>query len=192
MSITAELDLGVFAAFGRGEPVLLDDHLVLAADLVTTSSMAFLIRHTSGFACVALPRERLRALHIPLLPADDADCPPFAVSVDAAEGTTTGISAHDRALTARTLADPASTRTDLIRPGHVVPVAARHGSRGVPEAALELCRGAGLAEAAVLAAVVDGADLADLVGRGVVRPGQAVKSTSSVVTVPALRPGAVW
>ncbi|WP_326566963.1 3,4-dihydroxy-2-butanone-4-phosphate synthase [Amycolatopsis rhabdoformis] len=158
MSLTADLDVGALTAFGRGEPVLLDDHLVLAAELVTTSSMAFLIRHTSGFACVALPRERLRTLRIPLLPADDADCPPFAVSVDAAEGTTTGISAHDRALTARTLADPSATRTDLIRPGHVVPLLARRDAWGVAEAAVELCRNAGLAEAAVVAAVVDEAD----------------------------------
>ncbi|MEV6896155.1 3,4-dihydroxy-2-butanone-4-phosphate synthase [Amycolatopsis sp. NPDC051372] len=153
MSLAADLDVGALAALGRGEPVLLDDCLVLSAELVTTASMAFLIRYTSGFACVALPRERLRALRIPLLPADDTDCPPFAVSVDAAGGTTTGISAHDRALTARTLAVRTTTWTDLTRPGHVVPILARPGCTGVAEAAVELCRRAGLAAAAVLAVV---------------------------------------
>ncbi|MFI5607299.1 3,4-dihydroxy-2-butanone-4-phosphate synthase [Amycolatopsis sp. NPDC051903] len=139
-------------------PVLIDDHLVLPAASVTTASMAFLIRHTSGFACVALPRDRLRALRIPLLLADDPDRPPYAVSVDAAAGITTGISAHDRALTARVLATPRSDWTDLIRPGHVVPVLARPGSTGIPEAAVTLCRRTGLPPAAVLAAVADPTD----------------------------------
>ncbi|QRP46424.1 3,4-dihydroxy-2-butanone-4-phosphate synthase [Amycolatopsis sp. FDAARGOS 1241] len=143
---------------GHDAPVLIDDHLVLPAASVTTASMAFLIRHSSGFACVALLRERLRSLRVPLLLADDPDRPAYAVSVDAAAGVTTGISAHDRALTARVLADPGADWTDLVRPGHVVPVVARPGSTGVPEAAVELCRRTGLPPAAVLAAVADCAD----------------------------------
>lgn len=73
--------------------------------------------------------------------------------MDAADGITTGISAHDRALTARTLAAPAATWTDLTRPGHVVPLLARPGCTGAAEASVELCRRVGLAAVAVLATV---------------------------------------
>jgi 3,4-dihydroxy 2-butanone 4-phosphate synthase / GTP cyclohydrolase II len=151
-------------ALRRGEPVLVTDgtgnqHMVIAAELVTGSTMATLVRHSSGFACVAVTGERLAVLEVPLMAADDECREAFAVSVDAVAGLTTGISAHERAITARTLADPASTPADLVRPGHVVPVRVRPGGvlerAAVPEAAVDLCRIAGLVPAAVFAALAE-------------------------------------
>ena len=152
------------AALRRGEPVLLTDgsgeqHMVIAAELVTGLTMAMLVRHSSGFVCVAVTGDRLAALDVPLMAADGEDREAFAVSVDAVAGLTTGISAHERAITARTLADPASTPADLVRPGHVVPVRVRPGGvlerAAAAEAAVDLCRIAGLVPAAVFAAVAE-------------------------------------
>jgi 3,4-dihydroxy 2-butanone 4-phosphate synthase/GTP cyclohydrolase II len=158
-------------ALDRGEPVIVQDathtELVLAAERLTTSAMAFLVRHTSGYACVTLDAERLRALRIPLLLPDFPDCPAFAVAVDRKAGVTTGISAHDRALTIRALADPLTTPDDLTRPGHVVPMLVRAGGVAAhpapPEAAAALCAMAGLLPVAVLAAVVEEGALVDVV-----------------------------
>ncbi|MGY1638581.1 3,4-dihydroxy-2-butanone-4-phosphate synthase [Geodermatophilus sp. SYSU D00742] len=152
---------GALAALRRGEPVVLtsagERHLVIAAERVTGQTMALLVRYSSGFACVALEGERLAALEIPLMEADDAGREAFAVSVDACAGLTTGISALERARTARALAHPSTTPADLVRPGHVVPVQVRQGGvlerAAPPEAAADLCRLAGLVPAAVLAAV---------------------------------------
>jgi 3,4-dihydroxy 2-butanone 4-phosphate synthase / GTP cyclohydrolase II len=161
---SADVMPSCLAALRRGEPVLLTDgsgeqHMVIAAELVTAPTMAMLVRHSSGFVCVAVTGERLAALDIPLMAADGEDREAFAVSVDAVAGLTTGISAHDRAITARTLADPASTPADLVRPGHVVPVRVRPGGvlerAAAAEAAVDLCRIAGLVPAAVFAAVAE-------------------------------------
>jgi 3,4-dihydroxy 2-butanone 4-phosphate synthase/GTP cyclohydrolase II len=150
-------------ALRRGEPVLVtdrtgDQHMVIAAERVTGPTMALLVRHSSGFACVAVEGDRLAALDVPLMAADGEGREAFAVSVDAV-GLTTGISAQERARTARTLADPASTPADLVRPGHVMPVRVRPGGvlqrAAVPEAAADLCRLAGLAPAAVFAALTE-------------------------------------
>jgi 3,4-dihydroxy 2-butanone 4-phosphate synthase/GTP cyclohydrolase II len=152
---------GALTALRRGEPVVLtcagERHLVIAAERVTGETMALLVRYSSGFACVALEAERLAALDIPLMEADDAGREAFAVSVDACAGLTTGISALERARTARALAHASTTPADLVRPGHVVPVQVRPGGvlerPAPPEAATDLCRLAGLVPAAVLAAV---------------------------------------
>ena len=153
----------VLEAMRSGQPIIIrhGNHaqVVLAAERVTTATMAFLVRHTSGFVCVALDAERMDDLHVPLMPADRPDSIAYTVSVDAKAGTTTGISAHDRALTARALADPRTASDDLARPGHVVPIRLRPGGvlahPAVPEAAADLCRLAGLSPAAVLAAAGD-------------------------------------
>ncbi|SFK55326.1 3,4-dihydroxy-2-butanone-4-phosphate synthase [Geodermatophilus ruber] len=149
------------AALRRGEPVVLtharERHLVIAAERVTGRTMALLVRYSSGFACVAIEGERLAALDIPLMEADDAGREAFAVSVDAGAGLTTGISALERARTVRALAHPSTTPADLVRPGHVVPVQVRPGGvlerPAPPEAAADLCRLAGLVPAAVFAAI---------------------------------------
>jgi 3,4-dihydroxy 2-butanone 4-phosphate synthase/GTP cyclohydrolase II len=150
------------AALRRGEPVVVvpesgELQLVLAAERVTATEMALVVRHSSGFVCVAVEGDRLAALDIPLMPADDASREAFAVSVDALGGLTTGISARERARTARALADPATRPEDLVRPGHVVPLRVHQdgvlGRPAPPEAAVDLCRLAGLVPAAVFAAV---------------------------------------
>ncbi|MFD5179447.1 3,4-dihydroxy-2-butanone-4-phosphate synthase [Nocardia sp. NPDC058379] len=149
----------------RGRPVVvLDDdkgHLMAAAEFITTGIMSFVVRHTSGFVCVARPGRELERLAIPPAIGAHPNQPrsAYAVSVDAAAGITTGISAADRATTARVLANPHSQATDLTRPGHVVPVPARTGGvlelAAPAEAGIDLARLAGRAPAAVLAHLVD-------------------------------------
>jgi 3,4-dihydroxy 2-butanone 4-phosphate synthase / GTP cyclohydrolase II len=105
--------------------------LVSAAQYATTSSIAFMVRHTSGLLCAAMPAERLDDLELPPMPTgrtnpghSDRSQTQFHVAVDAAHGVSTGISAADRTRTVRVLADRSSTATDLVRPGHVFPVRA--------------------------------------------------------------------
>ena len=148
----------------QGEPVIVVDDadredegdLILAAEKATPESIAFVLRHTSGVLCVALPGPRCDALHLPLMVArsEDARGTAFTVSVDARRGTTTGISAADRATTLRLLSNAGTRPEDLTRPGHVFPLRAREGGvlrrRGHTEAAVDLTRLAGLAPAGVL------------------------------------------
>ena len=156
------------AGFRAGRPVLvLDDEdrenegdLVLAAQFATAEWLAFLIREAGGLVCVAMDGQRLDALEIPLMV--DANTSrqgtAFTVSVDAASATT-GVSAMERATTVRALIDPATRPTDLVRPGHVFPLRAADGGlrerRGHTEAAVELCRLAGLEPAAVIVEVMN-------------------------------------
>src|SRR3954454_21270200 len=104
------------AAVGRGELVVVVDDadrenegdLIMAAELATPETMAFMIRHTSGVICMPMLGERLDDLRLPLMVAHNTEVQrtAFTVSVDAVEGTSTGISAADRAATVRTLIDP--------------------------------------------------------------------------------------
>ncbi|MFD4250047.1 3,4-dihydroxy-2-butanone-4-phosphate synthase [Amycolatopsis thermoflava] len=151
----------VAAALAAGRPVVvLDEHgtaeLVVAARAVTTSAMAFLIRHGSGFVRVAVTRAVCDRLALP--PVTASGCAQ-AVAVDAAEGVSTGISAADRARAARLLADPSTVADDLRRPGHTVPVRAWAGGEpGVVEASVELAASAGSPPAAVLCGLVSARD----------------------------------
>jgi acetylornithine deacetylase/succinyl-diaminopimelate desuccinylase-like protein len=108
---------------------------IQAAEKVTTEWLAWTIRHTSGFLCAPMTNERANELDLPLMVEHNQDFrrTAYTVSVDAAEGVTTGISAHDRAETLRVLANPASGPGDLIRPGHIIPLRAVPG--GVRERA---------------------------------------------------------
>ena len=151
-----------------GRPVLvLDDEdrenegdVVLAAQFATAEWLAFLIREAGGLVCVAMAGERLDALGIPLMV--DANTSrqgtAFTVSVDAAS-VTTGVSAAERTATVLALVDPATRPADLVRPGHVFPLRAADGGlrerRGHTEAAVELCRLAGLEPAAVIVEVMN-------------------------------------
>ncbi len=159
---------GALDALRAGRPVLiLDDadrenegDLVLAAEFATAEWLAFLIREAGGFVCVAMSGERLDALEIPLM-VDTNTSPQgtaFTVSVDAA-GVTTGVSAAERAATVRALANPATRPADLVRPGHVFPLRAAPGGlgerRGHTEAAVVLCRLAGLDPVAVIVEVMN-------------------------------------
>lgn len=161
----------VLEALRAGEPVLLvdrtgrdDAHLIAAASAITVEQTAFLVRNTSGFLCVALPAARADELELPALPSTAAapapGRPAYAVSVDARAQTSTGISAADRARTARLLADPDAQASAFARPGHVVPIRvaqhARLGLWGVADAALAVARAAEIPPAVVVAALVDG------------------------------------
>ncbi len=155
-------------ALRAGRPVLVTDaadredegDVILAGQTLTAQWMAWTIRHTSGFICAPMTDARADALQLPLMVPDNAD--PFrtayTVTVDAASGVTTGISAADRALTIRTLADPTATAADVIRPGHVVPLRAKPAGvferAGHTEAAVDLCRLAGLEPVAAIAELV--------------------------------------
>ncbi|MGY1643246.1 3,4-dihydroxy-2-butanone-4-phosphate synthase [Geodermatophilus sp. SYSU D00703] len=143
------------ADVAAGRPVVLvgDDgagDLAFAAELATPQLLAFVVRHTAGFVCVAVPEADADRLDLPLMVAADRDRPGAAqcVAVDAAAGTGTGISATDRSTTIRLLAAPDSGAADLVRPGHVVPVRVRpggvFGTRGRAEAAADLAGLAGL------------------------------------------------
>ncbi|HVW40633.1 MAG TPA: 3,4-dihydroxy-2-butanone-4-phosphate synthase [Amycolatopsis sp.] len=146
--------------------------VVFAAAHATRELMAFAVRHGSGFIQVALPESRCDELRLPPMTTAAASGgePCLGVTVDAAEGISTGISAADRARTARLLADPGTRPDDLCRPGHTVPIRARPGGAGLADAALELAVAAGETAAVVLSSVVGvvdptqlaaGAELAD-------------------------------
>lgn len=134
--------------------------LIVAAEKATTEHIAFMVKHCSGIICVPLEGERLEALHLPLMAPDSSDPmgTAFTISVDARLGTTTGISAADRALTVKTLIDPATRPGDLARPGHVFPLRYTPGGvlrrAGHTEASVDLARMAGLYPAGVLCEVV--------------------------------------
>ncbi len=156
------------AALRAGRPVLvLDDvdrenegDVILAAANLTDRWCAWAIRHSSGYLCAPLSGAIADRLDLPQMVQRNEDelRTAYTVTVDAAAGVTTGISAADRAHTARTLADPASVAADLIRPGHLVPLRAREGGvlarTGHTEAAVDLCRAAGLPPVGVIGELV--------------------------------------
>ena len=157
-----------FEALRAGLPVLvLDDEdrenegdVILSAATLTTEWMAWTIRHTSGYICAPMPEVSADRLGLPLMVADNRDPlrTAYTVTVDAAAGVTTGISAADRAHTIRLLAQEGSTASDFRRPGHVVPLRARDGGvlvrGGHTEAAVDLCRLAGLAPVGAIGELV--------------------------------------
>jgi 3,4-dihydroxy 2-butanone 4-phosphate synthase/GTP cyclohydrolase II len=159
-----------------GRPVvLLDDsdddsggHLLFAADLASPELVAFTVRHTSGFLCVAMTESDATGLDLPPVrrSAQDARQRDYGVSVDAREGVTTGASARDRAHTLRVLADPRASAADLARPGHVVLLRAKAGGvlrrAGHTEAAVDLAALAGRRPAGVLCEIVSERDPAEL------------------------------
>ena len=134
--------------------------LIMAADATTAEKIAFFVRHTSGVIVVPMLGERLDELELPQMVAANTEAhrTQFTVSVDAHRGTTTGISAADRATTIAALVDPATRPSDLARPGHVFPLRYREGGvlkrAGHTEAGVDLARLAGRAPAAVLCELV--------------------------------------
>jgi 3,4-dihydroxy 2-butanone 4-phosphate synthase/GTP cyclohydrolase II len=163
------------AALRAGRPVLVADDagreneydVILPAALAEPRWTAWAIRHTSGLLCAPLTAEHADALALDPMVRDNQDPrgTAYTVSVDAAHGISTGISATDRARTARILADPATRPTDLVRPGHVLPLRARAGGvvtrPGHTEAGVDLCRLAGLPPVALIAELVgEGAGMA--------------------------------
>jgi len=156
-------------AIARGEFVVVADDedrenegdLIMAADAVDAAAIAFLVQHTSGLICVGITPERADELQLPPMVARNTESmgTAFTVSVDLREGTTTGISAADRAATIRALATPGVAPEDFARPGHVFPLRARPGGvlrrPGHTEAAVDLAALAGRFPAGVLCEIVN-------------------------------------
>ncbi len=152
-----------------GRPVIVVDDenrenegdLVFAASLATPELLGFTIRYARGLICVPMPGEDLDRLHIPQMTAENTEHhgTAFTISVDARQGTSTGISAADRARTIRLLAEPGSSSQDFVRPGHVFPLRYAEGGvlrrTGHTEAAVDLTRLAGLRPAGVVCEVIN-------------------------------------
>jgi 3,4-dihydroxy 2-butanone 4-phosphate synthase/GTP cyclohydrolase II len=166
MFATIEEALAVIA--DGGIVIVVDDadrenegDLIMAAEKVTPERIAFYVRHTSGLICASLTGARLDELRIPLMVSTNTDLnrTAFTVSVDYRHGTTTGISARDRAATIRALADESSKPDDFARPGHIFPLRYAEGGvlkrAGHTEAAVDLARLAGLKPAGVLCELVN-------------------------------------
>jgi len=157
------------AAIGRGDVVVVVDDadrenegdLIMAAEFATPEKIAFFLSHTSGVICAPLTAERCDELDLPLMVADNTETnrTAFTVSVDYRHGTSTGISAGDRAVTVNALIDPATRPADLARPGHIFPLRAAEGGvlrrSGHTEATIDLVRMAGLYPAGILCEVVN-------------------------------------
>ena len=147
---------------GKAIVVVDDEHrenegdLIVAAEHVTAESLAFVIRHTGGVVCLAMPNEMADRLDLPPMVQHNTArrSTAFTVTIEARDGVDTGISAKDRATTIRTAIRDGATADDLSRPGHVFPLRARDGGvlrrAGHTEAAVDLCRLAGLKPAAAL------------------------------------------
>jgi 3,4-dihydroxy 2-butanone 4-phosphate synthase / GTP cyclohydrolase II len=152
-----------------GRPVVVVDDanrenegdIIFAASKATPELLAFTIRYSSGVICVPMRGADLDRLQIPLMTTQNTERmrTAYTVSVDAAVGVTTGISAADRTATIRTLADPQATAGDFARPGHIFPLRARDGGvlvrPGHTEAAVDLAALAGLAPVGVVCEVVN-------------------------------------
>jgi 3,4-dihydroxy 2-butanone 4-phosphate synthase/GTP cyclohydrolase II len=156
------------ATLHLGRPVIVVDDerrenegdIIMAAEHATPEWLAWIIRVSSGFVCAPMTNERADALALPLMTEDNKDSlrTAYTISVDAAGQSSTGISATDRARTLRVLADPSSGPSDLIRPGHILPLRAVDGGvlqrPGHTEAAVDLLKLAGLSPVGVIAEVV--------------------------------------
>ncbi|MEV8182771.1 3,4-dihydroxy-2-butanone-4-phosphate synthase [Specibacter sp. NPDC078692] len=163
------------AAMARGEAVVVVDDedrenegdIIFAAQHSTPALMGWTIRYTSGVICIPMDDSHADRLALPPMVAvnQDAKGTAYTVSCDAALGMSTGISATDRSLTARVLADPSSTAASITRPGHIFPLRSVAGGvrqrPGHTEAAVELCKLAGCEPVGVIAEVVD--DLGEMV-----------------------------
>jgi 3,4-dihydroxy 2-butanone 4-phosphate synthase/GTP cyclohydrolase II len=135
--------------------------LVIAAEKVTADSINFMARYGRGLICMPVTGERLEALRIPMMVSNNTSKfgTPFAVAVEAREGTTTGISAADRARTVQVMVDPKTRPEDILMPGHLFPLRARDGGvlvrAGQTEATVDLARLAGLQPAGVLCEIMN-------------------------------------
>ena len=147
---------------GRGVMVVDDDNrenegdLILSTDFLTVEQMALMIRACSGIVCVCLRDEDCKRLQLPQMVENNTNTQgtAFCVSIEAAHGCTTGVSAKDRVTTIKAASNPNGKPEDLLRPGHVYPLRARKGGtlvrRGHTESSIDLCRLSGLHEAGVL------------------------------------------
>jgi 3,4-dihydroxy 2-butanone 4-phosphate synthase/GTP cyclohydrolase II len=148
--------------------ILVDDEdrenegdLVIPAQMATPQAINFMAKHGRGLICLALPRQRIEALNLPLMPQQNASRlqTAFTVSIEARDGVTTGISAPDRARTIAVAIDPTKGAHDLVTPGHIFPLMARDGGvlvrTGHTEAAVDIARLAGLNPSGVICEIMN-------------------------------------
>ncbi|MCC6007689.1 MAG: 3,4-dihydroxy-2-butanone-4-phosphate synthase [Rhodobacteraceae bacterium] len=159
----------IIADARNGRMFILVDHedrenegdLVIPAQMATPDAITFMATHGRGLICLALPRERIESLGLALMSATNSSRheTAFTVSIEAREGVTTGISAHDRARTISVAIDPRSGSTDIATPGHVFPLRAREGGvlvrAGHTEAAVDISRLAGLNPSGVICEIMN-------------------------------------
>lgn len=156
-TVFASIDEAIGVIKAGGMLIVVDDEnrenegdLLMAADLITPEHVNFMITHGKGLLCVPMQEDALKRLEIPLMTTQNSDRhgTKFTISVDAVEGTTTGISASERAKTILALADDNSKSSDFMRPGHIFPLLAEKGGvlkrAGHTEAAVDLATMAGL------------------------------------------------
>ena len=133
---------------------------IMAAELATPQDINFMAKHGRGMICAPAAQERIEQLDLDMMVSENTALlgTPFTITIDAKEGTTTGISAHDRALTIQKLANPKSKPDDFVRPGHVFPLKAERGGVlgrvGHTEATVDLARLAGLEPVGVLCEIM--------------------------------------
>lgn len=164
MSIKEALDdfaLGKFLIVTDDESRENEGDLIVLAEKVTPAQTAFMVRHTTGILCVAIDKATARRLELPMMYESNQDVrkTAFTVSVDAAEGTTTGVSAIERTRTINLLAAPSSRAQDFIRPGHIFPLVAHEeglaARGGHTEAGIALAQLVGAKPAALLSEIVN-------------------------------------
>ena len=148
--------------------ILVDDEnrenegdLCIPAENATPEAINFMAKHARGLICLAMQRSRVEQLGLPLMSQNNATRleTAFTVSIEAREGVTTGISAHDRARTISVAIDPGKTREDIVSPGHVFPLVARDGGTlvraGHTEAVVDIARMAGMNPAGVICEIMN-------------------------------------
>ncbi len=153
----------------NGRPYILVDaedrenegDVIIPAQFATPDQINFMAKHARGLICLAITTERARQLRLPPMAVENREsmATAFTVSIEAAEGVTTGISAADRARTVQVASDPTKTADDIVSPGHVFPLVARDGGvlvrTGHTEAAVDISRMAGLTPAGVICEIMN-------------------------------------
>ncbi len=158
--IIAELKAGKMVILVDEEDRENEGDLVLAADHVTAEAVNFMAKHGRGLICLTLTRERCQQLNLPLMVRDNGTSmgTNFTVSIEAASGVTTGISAADRALTIKTAVAPNAKPNDLVQPGHIFPLMAQPGGvlirSGHTEAGCDLAAMAGCSPTSVICEIM--------------------------------------
>ena len=158
--IIAELRAGKMVILVDEEDRENEGDLVLAADHVTPEAVNFMAKHGRGLICLTLTRERCQQLNLPLMVRDNGTSmgTNFTVSIEAASGVTTGISAADRALTIKTAVAPNAKPSDLVQPGHIFPLMAQPGGvlirSGHTEAGCDLAAMAGCSPTSVICEIM--------------------------------------
>ena len=166
--VRASVEEAVEIIKNGGMVILTDDEarenegdLVVASEFITVEHINFMAKYGKGLICVSLPAERCDELQLNMMVQDNTSKfgTAFTVSVEAREGVTTGISAHDRAVTIKTLINPTSTFRDIVTPGHMFPLRAKKGGvlvrPGQTEGSYDLARMAGLYPSGVICEIMD-------------------------------------